>query len=143
VPSLPPPSASTPRRGGTLHAFRLASPWTEGQVTWGNQPQTTGSGAATAAGQGYREWNVTPQLQAIYDTGANHGFLIRDAAENADGEQQLHSREKSDNRPQLVIRFAPAPTTVTGASAARSTRLRPRLIRPVGRFRNPRAARSR
>mgnify|MGYP006216388347 CR=1 FL=1 len=42
----------------------------------------------------------------MFDAGANHGFLIRDANENQDHEQQFHSREKgSDNPPRLVITF--------------------------------------
>ncbi len=37
----------------------------------------------------------------------NYGFLIRDAVENNGGsEQQFNSREKSDNQPQMVYRFA-------------------------------------
>jgi hypothetical protein len=44
----------------------------------------------------------------MYDSGANNGFLIRDASENGSGrEQQFHSREKGENTPQLVITFAP------------------------------------
>jgi hypothetical protein len=45
----------------------------------------------------------------MYDTGTNHGFLIRDAVEGSSGsEQQFHSRENGASRPQLVIRFGPA-----------------------------------
>ena len=42
-------------------------------------------------------------------SGANHGFLIRDASENGGGfEQGFHSREKApDNPPQLVVTFGP------------------------------------
>jgi hypothetical protein len=43
----------------------------------------------------------------MYDSGGGHGFLIRDATENANAEQQFHSREKGQNPPQLVIRFGP------------------------------------
>ena len=39
-------------------------------------------------------------------TGANNGFLIRDAVEGQDSEQQFHSREKGESPPQLVVRFA-------------------------------------
>ncbi len=42
-------------------------------------------------------------------SGSNYGFLIRDANENNDAEQQFHSREKGESMPQLVITFAPAP----------------------------------
>jgi hypothetical protein len=51
--------AASARTGRTLHALRIGSAWSENQVGWGNQPQTTGSAAATASGTGYREWNVT------------------------------------------------------------------------------------
>jgi hypothetical protein len=36
---------------------------------------------------------------------ANHGFLVRDALEGQDAEQQFHSREKGESPPQLVVRF--------------------------------------
>jgi hypothetical protein len=96
------PSAKTPR---TIQALRLASAWSENLVNWSNQPQTTGAAATAAAGTGYREWSVTAQVQAMYSD-ANHGFLIRDAVEGQDAEQQFHSREKGENPPQLVVRFA-------------------------------------
>jgi hypothetical protein len=35
-------------------------------------------------------------------------FLIRDAVEGQDAEQQFHSREKGESPPQLVVRFAAA-----------------------------------
>jgi large repetitive protein len=96
-------SAKTPR---TVQALRIASAWSESLVNWGNQPPTTGTAATAAAGTGYREWPVTAQVQAMY-LEANHGFLIRDAVEAEDAEQQFHSREKGENPPQLVVRFAP------------------------------------
>jgi hypothetical protein len=98
------PSAKTPR---TIQAVRLASAWSENLVNWSNQPLTTGPAATTAAGTGYREWSVTSQVQAMY-VEANHGFLIRDSVEGQDAEQQFHSREKGENPPQLVVRFATA-----------------------------------
>ena len=97
--------AGSSKTGRTLHALRAAGPWTENQVNWGNQPATIGAAAATASGQGYREWSVTPLVQEMY-AGANNGFLIRDSVEGQDSEQQLHSREKGQSPPQLVIRFA-------------------------------------
>jgi hypothetical protein len=51
---------------------------------------------------------VTTQVQAMYDAGANNGFLIRDANEggNTNHVQQFHSRETvSGNAPQLVLTF--------------------------------------
>jgi hypothetical protein len=92
--------------GRTLEALRVADSWSENGVTWSNQPRTTGTAATTTSGFGYREWNVTSQVQALF-LGSNHGFLIRDEAENGGGaEQQFHSREKgTDNPPELVITF--------------------------------------
>jgi CSLREA domain-containing protein len=95
--------------GRTLQALRVNAAWTENGVTWSNQPATTGTAATTTSGSGFRQWTVTSQVQAMY-SGANNGFLIRDATENNGSyEQQFHSREKGSNMPQLVITFAPAP----------------------------------
>ncbi len=102
--------AASARNGRTLQAIPLSSSWTENGVTWNNQPAATGAAATTTSGTGYRQWNVTAQVQAMYDSGVNNGFLIRDATENNNGaEQQFHSREKGQNMPQLVLQFAPAP----------------------------------
>jgi hypothetical protein len=93
----------------TLHALRLNASWTETGITWGNQPATAGSSATTTSGTGYRQWAVQSIVQAMYSSGQNNGFLIKDGTENADAEQQLHAREKGDNPPQLVLTFAPSP----------------------------------
>ncbi len=100
--------ASSYKDGRTLRAIPLAAAWTENLVTWGNQPATSGTGVTTTSGFGYREWTITSQTQAMYAPGGfNHGFLIRDATENAGGmDQAFHSREKlTDNPPQLVIQY--------------------------------------
>jgi hypothetical protein len=68
-----------------------------------------GSSATTSSGFGYREWNVTSHVNSFFATGVNHGFMVRDAAENQDAEQQFHSREKGEDPPQLILTFAPAP----------------------------------
>jgi hypothetical protein len=99
-------SASSSRR--TLQVFRLAGSWTEGGVSWSNAPATTGSAVTTISGSGYRDWGVAGLVQAMYSTGSNNGFLVRDAVEGQDAEQQLHAREKGENVPQLVLTFKPA-----------------------------------
>jgi hypothetical protein len=54
----------------------------------------------------------------MYDSGAAHGFVIRDGAEGDDAEHGFSTRE-SDAPPQLVLRFVPLielpppPTTTT------------------------------
>jgi hypothetical protein len=101
--------ASSAKTGRTLQALQINASWTEMGVTWSNQPTTTGTAATTSSGSGWREWNVSALVQAMYNSGLNYGFLIRDATENKDAEQQFHSREKGSEIPQLVITFAPAP----------------------------------
>jgi CSLREA domain-containing protein len=100
-------SASGSQR--TLEAFRLDGSWTEGGVTWANAPQTAASAVTTTSGSGYREWDLATLVQAMYSSGSNHGFLIKDAAEGQDAEQQIHAREKGENVPQLVVSFKPHP----------------------------------
>jgi hypothetical protein len=90
-----------------IQAFQVSASWSENNVTWSNQPGTTGAAATTGSGNGYREWNVAGQVQSMYAAG-NYGFLIRDENENQDHEQQFHAREKGETIPQLVISFAPA-----------------------------------
>lgn len=98
--------AGSSTNGRTLQAIQVTAPWTESGVTWSNQPASGGPAATVASGSGWRQWSVAAQVNAMY-AGANHGFLIRDAAENGGGhEQGFNSREKgSDNPPQLVITF--------------------------------------
>jgi hypothetical protein len=99
-------SASSSER--TLEAWRLDGSWTENGVTWGNAPATTGTAATTTSGTGYREWGVEAIVQNMYSSGQNNGFLIKDANENQDAEQQFFAREKGESPPQLVVRFKPS-----------------------------------
>jgi hypothetical protein len=103
-------NASSATSGRTLQAIRVTGNWSEGGVTWSNQPATTGTAATTSSGTGLRSWNVASQVQAMHTAGNFNGFLIRDATENQDAEQQFNSREHSQNRPSLTVRFKPADT---------------------------------
>ncbi|MBX3055542.1 MAG: S8 family serine peptidase [Anaerolineae bacterium] len=95
------------KNGRTLQALRLTASWSEMGVTWHNQPATAGAAATTTSGSGYRQWDVTAQIEDMFANG-NYGFLIRDATEGGSGaEQQFHSREKGETPPLLVITFAP------------------------------------
>ena len=74
-----------------------------------NQPATTGPVATTSSGSGWREWTVTAQVDGMY-SGANHGFLVRDAGEGSGPtrDQSFRSREGGGSTaPQLVITFEP------------------------------------
>ena len=102
-------NATSATNGRMLQAVALTAPWTEGAVAWSNQPSTTGAAATTASGTGSRQWTVTTQVNAM-STGANHGFLIRDASENAGRAttQSFRSREgDGGTAPQLVVTFGP------------------------------------
>ncbi|MBE7471244.1 MAG: hypothetical protein HS114_19070 [Anaerolineales bacterium] len=55
---------------------------------------------------------MTSPLAANYAAGTHYGFRTRDANEGGGNEQQLHSREKGESIPQLVVSFVPAPTPV-------------------------------
>jgi hypothetical protein len=94
----------------TIEVIRADVAWTEGGVNWSNQPGTAGTAATTASGSsaGWREWNVAAMVEAQY-SGTNNGFLVRDASENQDAEQQYNSKEKGSDTPQLVLTFKPAP----------------------------------
>ena len=111
--------SSTVKSGRTLQAQRLGGPWTETGVNWNTQPTATGAiaNAPSRSSAGYVEWNVTEQVQAQYDSGTNHGFLIRDSVETAGStqEQRFASRETTTgNVPELVIRLkAPTPPDTT------------------------------
>jgi hypothetical protein len=115
------------RAGRSIQALQLNAAWTESGVTWANQPVTTGTAATTTSGTGYRQWNVTSQVQAMFAAGANHGFLIRDAVEgNSGAEQSFHSREKGSSLPELVVTFsspsgAPATTATATPTVAATT----------------------
>jgi murein DD-endopeptidase MepM/ murein hydrolase activator NlpD len=108
-----------------IKVLRLTGDWTETEVTWGNQPANANPSAATSSHQGALEWDVTKQVQAMFDKGQNYGFLIRDATEDGDGvDQQFVSREQGENAPELVIQFAvtpestPTPTATPASSAS-------------------------
>ena len=102
-------NATSATKGRTVAAVALATPWTEGAVTWSNQPATTGATATTASGTGWRQWTVTAQVKTMY-AGANNGFVIRDAGEGTgNAAQSFGSREGgSGTAPQLVVTFGPA-----------------------------------
>ena len=103
--------ASSWKTGRTLQAIPVTGTWSETGVNWNNQPSTGGTAATTTSGSGNRTWNVTSQVQNMFTTGVNNGFLIRDAVETNDHEQQFNAREKGQNQPRLIIRFKPKDIT--------------------------------
>ncbi len=128
--------AGSSASGRTLQALRLNTTWTEGGVTWANQPATSGAAATVASGSGYRQWNVAAIVQAMYSTGGHHGFLIRDASENQDAEQQFFAKEKGEQPPQLVLTFKPASGgavggPIVGIGLGEPARLEPAVLTAI------------
>jgi hypothetical protein len=111
---------SSSASGRTIQAFRAGpcaagsvppcqSPWSEGGVTWANQPPTAGTAATavTVNADGYLGWEVTSLVDAMY-TGSNFGFILRDEIDDNPGgpEQQFTSEEGSaDQIPRLDVTF--------------------------------------
>src|ERR671914_465394 len=97
--------------GRQLQAVPIAQGWSEMQATWNNQPAASGAPAVADSGNGYREWNVTSQVEAMMASGGGNGFMIRDAVENdfEGAEQGFSSRDtiaEPPEVPKLVLRFA-------------------------------------
>src|ERR671915_414415 len=97
--------------GRQLQAVPIAQGWSEMQATWNNQPAASGTPAVADSGNGYREWNVTSQIEAMIASGGGNGFMIRDAVENdfEGAEQGFSSRDtiaEPPEVPKLVLRFA-------------------------------------
>ena len=99
--------------GRIIQAFRAGASWIEtgaGSVTWDNQPATAGTAATaeTVNAAGPLAWTVTSLVTDMY-SGANNGFILRDATEGSGSsqEQQFDSEEDpiAVNRPQLDVTF--------------------------------------
>jgi hypothetical protein len=102
--------SSTFKANRTLEALRVGGSWTELGLNWVNRSTATGDAAKapSRSSAGYVEWNVTQQVQAMYGSAPNYGFLIRDASETSSSTQLqvFHSRETdSGHLPQLEITF--------------------------------------
>ncbi|MEA2347809.1 MAG: large repetitive protein [Thermoleophilaceae bacterium] len=105
-------NASSATGGRTLVAQRATSSWTEGGVTWNNQPSVTNTNeASTSSGSGTVQWTVTAMVLSMY-SGTNNGFLVVDSNENAllslGSPQQFDSRTQSPSsvRPTLQLTFS-------------------------------------
>jgi len=102
--------ASEETVGARAEAVALASAWSESSVSWSSQPATVGPVTRIWSREGYMQWNVTAQVQAMLDGGENHGFVIRDAAEGTEtaAGHGFYGREKGDpaTLPKLVVHFA-------------------------------------
>jgi hypothetical protein len=110
--------------GRNILAYRVGLSWTESGVSWTNQPATVGSPATASSGSavGWKEWNVTAQVEQMYAT-SNNGFLLKDQTEDeSPAKNQIYqSREGSPNDPQLVVTFGDAVCSSPGTQTVTST----------------------
>ena len=92
--------------GRTYSAYRAAAAWTEGGLTWANQPATTGTASNTpSVSSGNVTWNVLSQVQAQY-SGTNYGFVVRDSNEASTGPSIYVSSEgTAANVPKLFLAY--------------------------------------
>src|SRR5919106_553521 len=105
--------------GPRIEALRLASAWSETTASWSAQPEAVGAAARAWSRQGYVQLNVTAQVDEILRGAPNHGFVLRDFTEGTEAAagHGFYSREKGENPPELVIRFAPPPSGEPGPPA--------------------------
>lgn len=107
--------ATAPTSGRTHEAVRITETWAETTLTWLNKPSAAASATAsttTGTTSGVElTWAVTADVQAFVDGSvANHGWLIRDAAEGAAIARQaaFTSREQTpSSHPKLVVEYHP------------------------------------
>jgi hypothetical protein len=93
--------------GRTYQVYRSAAAWVAGTVTYTNQPATTGTAVtATSVASGTISWNVLTPVQALY-SGANNGFVIKDANEATSAPSIYTSSEgTAADQPQLTVTYA-------------------------------------
>lgn len=102
---------SAPSIDRTYEAFRVTAPWTEGTVTFANQPAvaaTATSSTATGTNSGVVvSWDVLGDVEAFLAGTANNGWRISDGVEDADPSQEsrFRSREAAAGVPTLTISF--------------------------------------
>ncbi len=90
-----------------LNVYQADSAWNETTVTWNTgQPGVTGSPATATTGAAgtWLQWGVTSMVQAMY-SGANNGFVVRDANENSGTVLQTFDTRETANDPELVVTF--------------------------------------
>jgi len=101
-------------------AKRVIGSWTEGGITWDNQPGTDVTPTATTSSgttkNVWLSWNVTSDVQSFVSGTSNYGWRLSDSVENSSTnyEAKFHSRNSNDidKRPILeMVISAPAATT--------------------------------
>jgi hypothetical protein len=108
--------SSAPTLGRTWNIRRVTGSWTEGAITWSNQPATAVTNSATVTTGTIS--NVTLQANVLADVAAfvsgsqtNNGWRLNDSVENSSTQRngQFSSREHAttSQRPTLVVTYYP------------------------------------
>lgn len=101
--------ATSSQGPGTIDVHRASATWSSATATWdmASRPAPAGTAVGTSAGTtGWHQWTVTTLVRELY-TGPDHGFLLKDRANNASPTRATayESRDSATvaNRPQLVL----------------------------------------
>lgn len=86
---------------------RAARAWNEYGVTWATAPGTTGTATGATVSRNRVAWDVTAHVAGMRSYG-NHGFVLRDAAENTKGSgtQTGFAARTSKAPPTLTLRWS-------------------------------------
>jgi hypothetical protein len=107
---------AAPGSSRTYDVHRATASWTEGGITWNNQPATSASATASVS-TGTTDnvtlaWNVMGDVQAFVDGTANNGWRIKDRDEDPLLGTQLGQFRSAEHgtaaqRPVLEITYYP------------------------------------
>jgi len=102
--------------GTTITAKRISQTWNEGDVSWNNQPNASGTNQASCSGDGVGgkdEIDVSDMLEDVADGDKYYGIRLEISGDN--DTHKLHSSECNDkgDRPQLHLVYAGAPDAPT------------------------------
>lgn len=98
-------------------ATNLATGWDESTVTWNNQPKTTDPATlpfwVSATLNAWHSWDVTPIVQAWYNSGPEYGLVLGAAEGAIEFQRTFGSAEVvvANLAPRLVVKYdVPRPT---------------------------------
>jgi len=98
--------------GRTYEFRRITGAWTEGEVTWNNQPvvtNTNGVNHASPSSIGLYSKSVTAIVQDAVDLGVAFGVRIKDSNESDESSEDLtrfRSKEYNSSDPELYIEYS-------------------------------------
>lgn len=96
--------------GRWYSANRITEDWNETDITWNNQPASTGVNKSLGyvpLSFGWMSWDITNITQEWADGTSNYGLVIRDIRENLDAAHvsRFYSREYNGLDPRLEIEY--------------------------------------